>query len=141
MTTLDDLTPLQRQELIGTWVDLNGSTQPHIYLGDFTSNTGIRHGARLFNPTYTDTYTNFEGCTPRPDLPRAWAPNGKPAAGEWEYAVQYLTPDGWKYSRESWDNRWQESEAVQEVRAHRDHPGQETRLVRRLASQPEVMEE
>lgn len=46
MTTLDDLTPLQRQELIGTWVDLNGSTQPHIYLGDFTSNTGIRHGAR-----------------------------------------------------------------------------------------------
>lgn len=58
-----------------------------------------------------------------------------------EYAVQYLTPDGWKYSRESWDCRWQESEAAQEVRAHRDHPGQETRLVRRLVSQPEVMEE
>lgn len=85
MTTLDDLTPLQRQELIGTWVDLNGSTQPHIYLGEFTSNTGIRHGARLFNPTYTDTYAAFEGCTLRPDLPRAWAPNGKPVAGHWEY--------------------------------------------------------
>ncbi|MFS0080849.1 hypothetical protein ACL1FX_14855, partial [Corynebacterium striatum] len=103
MTTLDDLTPLQRQELIGTWVDLNGSTQPHIYLGEFTSNTGIRHGARLFNPTYTDTYAAFEDCTPRPDLPRAWAPDGTPPAGEWEYAVQYKTPDGWKYSRESWD--------------------------------------
>ncbi|MFR9760329.1 hypothetical protein ACL1HT_13090 [Corynebacterium striatum] len=141
MTTLDDLTPLQRQELIGTWVDLNGSTQPHIYLGEFTSNTGIRHGARLFNPTYTDTYAAFEDCTPRPDLPRAWAPDGTPPAGEWEYAVQYKTPDGWKYSRESWDNRWQESEAVQEVRAHRDHPGQETRLVRRLVSESEVMEE
>lgn len=76
-----------------------------------------------------------------PDLPRAWASNGKPAIGEWEYAVQYLTPDGWKYSRPSWDCRWQESEAVQEVRAHRDHPDEETRLVRRLASQPEVMEE
>ncbi|MGN5992467.1 hypothetical protein ACP6M7_11375 [Corynebacterium striatum] len=141
MTTLDDLTPLQRQELIGTWVDLNGSTQPHIYLGEFTSNTGIRHGARLFNPTYTDTYASFEDCTPRPDLPRAWRPNGKPAIGEWEYAVQYKTPDGWEYSRESWDCRWQDSEAVQEVRAYRDHPDQETRLVRRLVSAPEVMEE
>ncbi|MFR9877597.1 hypothetical protein ACL1IT_01110 [Corynebacterium striatum] len=89
MTTLDDLTPLQRQELVGTWVDLNGSTQPHIYLGEFTSNTGIRHGARLFNPTYADTYAAFEGCTPRPDLPRAWNPDGTPPAGEWEYA-EYL---------------------------------------------------
>lgn len=76
-----------------------------------------------------------------PDLPRAWNPDGTPAAGEWEYAVQYLTPDGWKYSRESSDCRWQESEAVQEVRAHRDHPDEETRLVRRLVSEPEVMEE
>ncbi|MFW9213496.1 hypothetical protein [Corynebacterium striatum] len=141
MTTLDDLTPLQRQELIGTWVDLNGSTQPHIYLGDFTSNTGIRHGARLFNPTYTDTYAAFDVCTPRPDLPRAWAPNGTPPAGEWEHAVQYLTPDGWKYTYESWDCRWQESEAAQEVRAHRDHPGQETRIVRRMVSTPESIDE
>lgn len=58
----------------------------------------------------------------------------------YEYAVQYKTPGGWKYSRKSWDLRWQESEAVQEVRAYRDHPDEETRLVRRLVSQPEVME-
>lgn len=98
MTTLDDLTPLQRQKLIGTWVDLNGSTQPHIYLGEFTSNTGIRHGARLFNPTYTDTYAAFEGCTPRPDLPRAWTPAGQPVPGEWEdghVVVSYDDPDPW----------------------------------------------
>lgn len=55
----------------------------------------------------------------------------------YEYAVQYLTPDGWAYSRESWDCRWQDNEAVQEVRALRDHPGEETRIVRRLVSQPE----
>ena len=78
--------------------------------------------------------------TPRFDLPRAWPPDGTPVAGDWEYAVQYKTPDGWEYSRESWDCRWQESEAVQEVRALRDHPGEETRIVRRLVSQPEVME-
>lgn len=68
-------------------------------------------------------------------------PNGTPVAGEWEYAVQYKTPDGWVYSRETWDCRWQEIEAVQEVRAYRDHPDEETRLVRRLVSTPEVMDE
>lgn len=106
MTTFDDLTPLQRQELIGTWVDLNGSTQPHIYLGEFTSNTGIRHGARLFNPTYTDTYAAFEDCTPRPDLPRAWTPNGTPPTGKWEtcnstdiFLDRIGTPTGHAYSK------------------------------------------
>ena len=78
--------------------------------------------------------------TPRFDLPRAWPPDGTPVAGDWEYAVQYKTPDGWEYSRESWDCRWQESEAAQEVRALRDHPGEETRIVRRLVGVPEVME-
>lgn len=76
-----------------------------------------------------------------PDLPRAWNPDGTPPAGEWEYAVQYLTPDGWKYSRARWEIRWQDSEAVQHVRAHRDHPGQETRIVRRLVSTPEPIDE
>ena len=69
------------------------------------------------------------------------APEPGGEAMSYEYAVQYKTPDGWKYSRPSWDIRWQDSEAVQEVRALRDHPDEETRLVRRLVSQPEVMEE
>ena len=100
----------------------------------------IKFGAaRGYTPEQTATLLNELNLL-APDLPRAWNPDGTPPAGEWEYAVQYLTPDGWKYSRESWDCRWQESEAAQEVRAHRDHPGQETRIVRRLVSQPEVME-
>lgn len=69
------------------------------------------------------------------------APEPGGEAMSYEYAVQYLTPDGWKYSRESWDCRWQESEAVQEVRAYRDHPDEETRIVRRMVSQPEAIEE
>ncbi|PIS66263.1 hypothetical protein AZH46_04020 [Corynebacterium striatum] len=69
------------------------------------------------------------------------APGPGGEAMSYEYAVQYKTPDRWKYSRPSWENRWQDSEAVQEVRAHRDHPGQETRIVRRLVSTPEAMEE
>lgn len=62
------------------------------------------------------------------------------AAMHYEYAVQYKTSNGWKYSRETWDIRWQESEAVQEVRALRDHPDEETRLVRRLVSEPEEVQ-
>lgn len=62
---------------------------------------------------------------------RAWEMAHQIADMHYEYAAQYQTPDGWKYSRESWDCRWQDSEAVQEVRAHRDHPEQETRIVRR----------
>jgi len=65
---------------------------------------------------------------------------GQIADMTYEYAVQYKTPDGWEYTYESWDIRWQDSEDVQRVRAYRDHPGEETRIVRRLVSEPEVME-
>ncbi|WP_246817749.1 hypothetical protein [Corynebacterium sp. HMSC076D02] len=140
MTTLADLTPEERAQCRGMWCDFpdpDERTNLAIYVGDSPNNQGF---CELIHEGQLGTLTIPENLTPRDDLPRAWAPHGKPAAGEWEYAVQYLTPDGWKYSRPSWENRWQDSEAVQEVRAHRDHPGQETRIVRRLVGQPEVME-
>ena len=59
----------------------------------------------------------------------------------YEYAVQVKRGDGWEYTYESWDNRWQGSYSVQEVRAQRDHPGEETRIVRRRISPPEVINE
>lgn len=87
-----------------------------------------------------------EGLSPRLDHDLPYIVDGKDivdmaetiAGLRWEYAVQYKTPGGWKYTYESWDCRWQDSQAVQEVRALRDHPGQETRIVRRLVSKPEV---
>ncbi len=71
----------------------------------------------------------------------AWEMAHQIAGMTYEYAVQYLTPGGWKYSRKPWEIRWQDNEAVQHVRAHRDHPEQETRIVRRHVGSPEVMEE
>ncbi|MFW9156245.1 hypothetical protein ACOJA9_10445 [Corynebacterium striatum] len=133
--TLADMTPGQRANCRGMWA------------GTFSGYTGIivyENGkqAYLIIPEYNREQTfPLDKVTPRPDLPRAWQADGTPPAGEWEHAVQYLTPDGWKYTYESWDCRWQESEAAQEVRAHRDHPGQETRIVRRMVSQPEAIEE
>lgn len=141
MTTLADFTPEERAQCKGMWCDFpdpDERTNLAIYVGDSLRNRGF---CELVHEGQLGTLTIPENLTPRPDLPRAWAPNGTPPAGEWEYAVQYLTPGGWVYSRESWDLRWQDSEAVQEVRAYRDHPDEETRIVRRLVGQPEVMEE
>ena len=57
----------------------------------------------------------------------------------YEYAVQYKNDDGqWEYTYEEWNNRWQDSYITQEIRAQRDHPGEETRILRRLVGQPEV---
>lgn len=137
MTTLADLTPEERAQCRGMWCDFpdpDERTNLAIYVDDSLKHQGF---CELIHEGEIGTLTLPHNLTPRPDLPRAWAPDGKPAAGEWEYAVQYKTRDGWKYSRPSWENRWQDSEAVQEVRAYRDHPGQETRLVRRLVSEPE----
>lgn len=53
-----------------------------------------------------------------------------------EYAVQVRRSGRWQYSRDEDDFRWQDL-AVQMVRADRDHPGEETRLVRRYVTEPE----
>lgn len=56
----------------------------------------------------------------------------------YEYAVQYKNDDGqWEWTYEEWNNRWQNSYITQEIRALRDHPGEDTRIVRRLVSKPE----
>lgn len=73
----------------------------------------------------------------------AAAPEHTQALAEetWEYAVQVKRSESWKYTYESWGNRWQGSYSVQEVRAQRDHPGEETRIIRRRVSEPEVINE
>ena len=53
-----------------------------------------------------------------------------------EYAVQVRRSGGWEYSREEDDFRWQPL-TVQLVRADRDHPHEETRIVCRYVTEPE----
>lgn len=138
MTNLADMTPGEREQCRGMWCeDEDGFL--FVYRGDHIGRDWLAVCA--YPEDVHESYLPLDYLTLRPDLPRAWNPDGMPMEGEWEYAVQYLTPDGWKYSRESWDNRWQESEAVQEVRAHRDHPDEETRIVRRLVSTSEAIDE
>lgn len=136
MRTLADMTEEERAECVGMWAETSNGLA--IIIEPFYTD-GVLDTTVVFSlkPEVKIEQRIAAYTTPRPDMPRAWMPDGTPVAGDWEYAVQYKTPGGWAYSREPWDCRWQDNEAVQEVRALRDHPGEETRIVRRLVSQPE----
>ena len=103
---------------------------------------GSEHGAAL-ETTDSDEYASWVEASGSDKTLIAAAPELAQALAEetYEYAVQVKRGDGWEYTYESWDNRWQGSYSVQEVRAQRDHPGEETRIVRRRVSPPEVINE
>ena len=64
----------------GTWIET-----PERLLGILVSvEDGL--GAQIYFPASETTgYFHPEDITPRPDLPRAWNPDGTPPAGRWIY--------------------------------------------------------
>ena len=77
-------------------------------------------------------HATFELMAAAPDM-------AKQIAGmRYEYAVQVRRSGEWQYSRDENNFRWQDLTA-QMVRADRDHPREETRIVRRLVTEPEVL--
>lgn len=84
--TLADLAPHERDEHVGTWVDVPYKPHPVIYMGDFESTGAIKYGAVILDPRYGTNYERLDDCTLRPDLPRAWNPNGTPVKGSWTEA-------------------------------------------------------
>lgn len=54
-----------------------------IYVDDSLKHQGF---CELIHEGQLGTLTIPENLTPRSDLPRAWAPDGTPPAGEWEHA-------------------------------------------------------
>lgn len=105
MTTLADLTPLELANHVGTWVNVPHKPHPVIYMGEFESTGEIKHGARTFDPRYGDNYCRLDDCTPRYDLPSAWAPDGAPPQGEWEY-TECLGMTGEYTCRRRWVREW-----------------------------------
>lgn len=103
MTTLADLTPEERAECVGMWCDYRpavGTGDPHAAPEEVITTVILKAG-NDYDAKYEDEYEVFnavighelvqpEQITLRPDLPRAWAPDGKPPAGEWEHA-EYLS--------------------------------------------------
>ncbi|MDK7048710.1 hypothetical protein QP324_08995 [Corynebacterium sp. UMB0012] len=84
--TLADLAPHDRADYVGMWVDVPHKPHPVAYMGDFESTGEIKYGAVIFDPRYGTNYERLDDCALRPDLARAWNPDGTPPAGEWECA-------------------------------------------------------
>lgn len=86
MRTLADMTTEERTQCRGMWCDFpdpDERTNLAIYVGDSLKHHGF---CELVHEGQLGTLTIPENLTPRPDLPRAWNPDGTPPAGEWEEA-------------------------------------------------------
>lgn len=89
MTTLADMTPKQRAQCVGMWAT------NHAYTGDGES-VGViaciqHHRVWLIHTDINGEWSVFptDGITPRPDLPRAWNPDGAPVSAKREYQVAH----------------------------------------------------
>lgn len=81
MKTLADMTPEELKECVGMWCECDGNLW---VVRSVYEAIGGTH-CRLISPV-TGTVTPFtpsDAVTLRPELPRAWNPDGTPPAGEW----------------------------------------------------------
>ena len=91
MRTLAGMTPQELAQSRGMWCeDIYGDL--YIYLGTPPGGTTYDEETGAPMRTFIDTQTPdtieapLATFTPRPDIPRAWAADGTPPAGEWEEA-------------------------------------------------------
>lgn len=126
------MTPEQARKLLegttpGPWE--HEGLQPYIDSENFVIRQVGKPGVRIRGAAYGDT-ANIDLIAAAPDMAAMIA--GMTA----EYAVQVRRSDGWQWSRDEDDFRWQPL-TVQIVRADRDHPHEETRIVCRYVTEPE----
>lgn len=103
MRTLADMTEEERKECRGMWAELhtdlttygvNDGTRrpfptnpPLVIIGEVDDDIAYCYWPQPAPDAYewgTNIYPRHNHLTPRPDLPRAWTPDGTPPAGEWE---------------------------------------------------------
>lgn len=99
MTTLADLTPEERAECVGIWGNHTFWGQVLISITDGVQFRGVNvEVIRFIDGRPVREWARTSEVTPRPDLPRAWTPDGQPVPGEWEDGhvfVSYDDPDPW----------------------------------------------
>lgn len=90
MRTLADLTSEERAQCRGMWCeDIHGDL--YVYLGAPTlsiahdEETGAPMGTFINTQEPETIEAPLAAFAPRFDLPRAWAADGQPPAGEWEH--------------------------------------------------------
>lgn len=102
MTTLADMTPTERAECVGMWGNHIFWGQVLISITDGVQFRGVNvEVIRFIDGRPVREWASTSEVTPRPDLPRAWAPDGTPPAGEWQTAKTKITlNDNTKYDPE-----------------------------------------
>lgn len=103
--TLADMTPEQRANCVGMWANVDTERYAAVIVRTYAADD-VDY-AQMLCPELNDYYTSsLATITPRFDLPRAWAPDGTPAAGEWEtcdstdiFLDGIGTPTGHAYSK------------------------------------------
>lgn len=86
MRTLADMTEEERANCRGMWCEEKDGSMC-IYMG--ADATPEQTGVFAYPASEIPMRVFLNRITPRPDLPRAWAADGTPPAGEWEEA-EYL---------------------------------------------------
>ena len=86
MTTLADMTPTERAQCRGMWCDHTFWGQVVISITDGVKFRGVNvEVIRFIDGRPMREWASTSEVTPRPDLPRAWTPDGTPPAGQWEH--------------------------------------------------------
>lgn len=76
--TLADMTPEEREQCVGMWCE--AQSYGHLLVLARLEGNDARVTVPQGPYPHTAPLSNF---TPRPDLPRAWNPDGTPVKGEW----------------------------------------------------------
>lgn len=87
MTTLADMTPEQREQCVGMWCEAG----EHLWVIRAVYGTTVGLRAKIIDPAAgrLANYTSADHVTPRPDLPRAWQPDGSPVEMDVETSIEY----------------------------------------------------
>ncbi|HAT6540073.1 TPA: hypothetical protein JAK17_000765 [Corynebacterium striatum] len=82
--TLADMNTEERLDSIGMWATVDTERYRAVIVRTYAADD-VDY-AQMLCPEIMDYYTtSLISVTPLPDLPRAWAPDGTPPAGEWEH--------------------------------------------------------
>ena len=137
--TLADMSVEEREDCVGMWAEMRriwgiilGYEGKYVKLLCPTPER-VRSDRELVAHVHIDLTRLL------PDLPRAWAPDGEPVDGAWEYGVEYkyLTNRGAEWQLDpnaGWHKAYRAAERVASVSV-------QSRIVRRRVSPPEVINE
>ena len=113
--TLADMTPEQRAECVGMWCyifeQLDEPPVAEGIIAGYRENDDGRTLVIIDHP-HPDAGKWGHGLTevvPRPDLSRAWQPDGQPVPGEWETYREVGIGETFLREERRWGGKWEQA--------------------------------